>query len=725
MLHIFKNQIKPSLFSILVFLILFVPFLSFAKSYEYANIDVYIKINKDSTIDVAETQTYDFQGEFHNGWREIPLNKLDGISDIEVYDANSGKKLEYSFWGTQNNNPADYGKYSVFKQNGAQVIKWHFKSPQDTSHWQKTFIIKYKAHGAISFLKNADELYWNFFTNYSVPVHALTFTVKAPEGANFIEKTFYIKPDRKYLLRTKNNGLIEGGVFETMPPHTKATIAVSFTKGIVSKFSYWTGSFLRFHWWKFLIVLFFVFIFAYLWFSKIRNPKYQIYKFFDIYRSEFKQWIKSNNITAYTIAIFIIISGVLLWFSFITQYEYFGFTVFALSLLYALFRWLKLEYIPIWNKTIIPRYSPPQNLTPAMTDLILHERVTKRALPATVVHLATKGVLKIAEFSKYDYGRTLFERIVRVVKGDLLTMVLRYLPLIFILIITVVILAQVYLRIIDKSSSGNIHTWLTLFIFSIGIFVAVVKIALRKDYKIIRTDSASLLLPYEKLLLWVMFTYGDDGTGVFTTEEFRNRSSISKTIYHKFKNIIKRIYKDTQDKAKAYDVGVGVNKSVGGTVIAIGFFTTFFLATTEAGLNAALTNVAIFVFMFAITEARLSKKGNQLKADILGFKLYLKTAERYRMQNLTPETFEKYLPYAMVFGVEKKWAKAFEYLNIPVKQPQWYSGSFAGAGGFSASNFSSSFSASFVSSFSSSAGGASDGGGVAGGGAGGGGGGAS
>lgn len=31
----------------------------------------------------------------------------------------------------------------------------------------------------------------------------------------------------------------------------------------------------------------------------------------------------------------------------------------------------------------------------------------------------------------------------------------------------------------------------------------------------------------------------------------------------------------------------------------------------------------------------------------------MKTAEKYRMQNLKPEFFEKYLPYTMIFEVEK------------------------------------------------------------------------
>ena len=101
------------------------------------------------------------------------------------------------------------------------------------------------------------------------------------------------------------------------------------------------------------------------------------------------------------------------------------------------------------------------------------------------------------------------------------------------------------------------------------------------------------------------------------------------------------------------------------------------------------------------------------------------------MQNLKPEFFEKYLPYAMIFGVEKKWAKAFEAMHMP--SPSWYAGSAHVGAGFSLNSassfsplaFSNSFSSSFTSAFSSSgAGGASGGGGGAGGGGGGGGGGA-
>lgn len=136
---------------------------------------------------------------------------------------------------------------------------------------------------------------------------------------------------------------------------------------------------------------------------------------------------------------------------------------------------------------------------------------------------------------------------------------------------------------------------------------------------------------------------------------------------------------------------------------------------------------------FSYYMPALTKKGAEAKWHSLGFKEYLHTAERFRIGAETIDTFSKFLPYAMVFGVEKEWAKRFS--DFSFKEQNWYiplavyASSQEGAPVSSISDFSSSFS-SFASSisgtFSSSPGGGSGmgGGGGAGGGGGGGGGGA-
>lgn len=79
----------------------------------------------------------------------------------------------------------------------------------------------------------------------------------------------------------------------------------------------------------------------------------------------------------------------------------------------------------------------------------------------------------------------------------------------------------------------------------------------------------------------------------------------------------------------------------------------------------------ILCFIFAVIAPKRSKKGRDTLWYILGFRDYIKTAEKYRAQFYEKENiFEKYLPYAISFNMVKKWAKAFE--GIYNRPPQWY-----------------------------------------------------
>ncbi|MCX7545438.1 DUF2207 domain-containing protein [Marinicella gelatinilytica] len=77
--------------------------------------------------------------------------------------------------------------------------------------------------------------------------------------------------------------------------------------------------------------------------------------------------------------------------------------------------------------------------------------------------------------------------------------------------------------------------------------------------------------------------------------------------------------------------------------------------------------------------------GRELMDKIEGFKLYLSTAEQNRLEimhppQMTPELFEKYLPYALALGVENQWSEQFATylkqaaLDPEEYQPTWYSG---------------------------------------------------
>ena len=112
---------------------------------------------------------------------------------------------------------------------------------------------------------------------------------------------------------------------------------------------------------------------------------------------------------------------------------------------------------------------------------------------------------------------------------------------------------------------------------------------------------------------------------------------------------------------------------------------------------------------------------------VLGFEEFLRRVEGDRLERVvkSPELFERYLPFAMAFGVERKWARAFQ--DVYREPPSWYVG--PGTGPFDPHGFSgrlgvlSSRAESAMTSSPRSSGGSGFSGGSSGGGSGGGGGG--
>ena len=72
--------------------------------------------------------------------------------------------------------------------------------------------------------------------------------------------------------------------------------------------------------------------------------------------------------------------------------------------------------------------------------------------------------------------------------------------------------------------------------------------------------------------------------------------------------------------------------------------------------------------------------GAKALAGVLGFEDFLSHVEAGRLDRVgqTPETFEKFLPFAMALGVEKKWVGAFQ--NIYSQPPSWYQGGYYNGG---------------------------------------------
>jgi uncharacterized membrane protein YgcG len=621
------------------------------KSYYYKSFDANITVDKDSSFTVEEKQLYSYKGEYHKGYRNIPLNGMSDITDVEVLDGETGTPLQYSSGVLDKLLPTSWNKYTYYKQNGEMIVEWYYNLANTDHLW----ILKYKVHGGLGFYKDHDEVYWNIFTNYDVPIESSTVYIYLPAN-NFvssdIKATTYTTDatNNSHIVYKESDNALDHFTAGPFSPKQSFTIALGWPKGLIDESSFW------------------------------------------------KYWFTKNWPHLASLAVFL------------------GTIIFLFLF------WLFKEKLKKGRGTVIAEYEPPHNLPPAMAELIVTESSTPRAWSATIVDLAVRGYVKIVEEETLG-----FLKIVKIISASIL--------IIFIVTVALVVF-----------SSGGGSNYSGLFIVLIFLIIVINSLLKRsKDYKVTKLKdigSDEKLHDYEKRFLWILFA----GRESFSTSKMKSASNTEKReMYQDMVELKKKLLNELSlDESSAYEVPIN-GKTIFDLqyVISIIAFVLFFIVISQQETVTPYLGLVIVSIWAIITivistkyNPRLSQEGRIFKEEWLGFKLYLETAERYRMQNLTPEIFEKYLPYAIIFKVEKQWAKNFD--SIVTGEPAWYGhaghGTYVGGAGvaaggvanFSASSFSTSFSSSLSSAFASSgASGASGGGGGAGGGGGGGGGGAS
>ncbi len=109
--------------------------------------------------------------------------------------------------------------------------------------------------------------------------------------------------------------------------------------------------------------------------------------------------------------------------------------------------------------------------------------------------------------------------------------------------------------------------------------------------------------------------------------------------------------------------------AVGGGALAAGFLMTP-VPFVVAGVLVAGTLLWFSLIMPARTDA-----GTRALEQVLGFEEFLRRVESENLKRIIighPELFDRFLPFAMAFGVERRWARAFE--GIYTQPPTWYVG---------------------------------------------------
>lgn len=356
--------------------------------------------------------------------------------------------------------------------------------------------------------------------------------------------------------------------------------------------------------------------------------------------------------------------------------------------------WRKFGRDPKLNRTIVPEFAIPENLSPMeMGNILNNGSFNDKFITAELINLAVKGYIKIEEIPAKniligkDFRFTL-------INNDFSE------------------LKPFQISLINSFVSSK----------SKDIFSLIKKVSLN-----LQADTGKPLSK-DQIIDQVKATTGqspqlDNGQSALLSE---NKMFLSQTI--------QALYKDCGQSLT--DAGY-FNKSgfywrAGMFVVA--FFVLFLgivlvggqldsiLNVDGAGLIGSIIISIMILIFFAFLMPQRTEKGALILLKIKGFELYMKVAEKYRQQfNEKENIFEKFLPYAMVFGLTELWVNKMkqiygdEYFNT--YHPVWYSGY---VGSFNANTLNDSISAisQSVATASSSGSGGSGGGGGGGGGGG-------
>ncbi len=279
-------------------------------------------------------------------------------------------------------------------------------------------------------------------------------------------------------------------------------------------------------------------------------------------------------------------------------------------------RWRKYGKDPSAKGVIIPEYQPPKGLNALTSSAILNERLENKGVTALIIELAVKKYLHIYEIPKKGLlGKESYE--LELVKDT-------------------------------ADLSGEETQALSMF-FKEGLAVGQ-----RVKLSDLKNELYTKFGKLSKSVNAKLFA-----EGYFMNDPDKTRDSYMKR----------------------------------GVVVIVVAFVVGFISLWTLAIGMGLSG--LLIMLFAKTMPARSLKGVEARDYLFGLRDYMRLAESERIKFLqSPEgaekssagidpndpkekikLFEKLLPYAMLFGLEKDWAKQFK--DLYSEPPNWYHGNWS------------------------------------------------
>jgi len=195
------------------------------------------------------------------------------------------------------------------------------------------------------------------------------------------------------------------------------------------------------------------------------------------------------------------------------------------------------------------------------------------------------------------------------------------------------------------------------------------------DWKLTKKQEAAELNAFEQKVFVGLFSTGDEVE--LSDLKYKFAQALSKSQ--------KLIYDDAM-KHKWFSVRPETSKGMWAIVavalIILGVGLSCFSAVfwSRGLFFLGLIPAGIVMLVVSRSMAHRTAAGSEMLRRVLGFRMYIETAEKHRQEfNEKENIFARYLPFAIVFGCVSKWAKAFEGLEstAAASTTSWYSGTHA------------------------------------------------
>jgi uncharacterized membrane protein len=239
-----------------------------ARELKIRNFEALVTVNPNGSIDVSETITADFIGEWHGIYRTMPVEYV------------TPQGLNYSLFITDVLATDDSGarlKLESSRQGRNEQFKIYVPDAVNT---QRVVVLHYHVTDALRFFPDRDELYWNVTGNsWDVPLEAASASIELPAGVTGIRTLAFIG---SYGSKSQDAGIevnsnrIVVRARNSLAFHEGLTADIAWDKGFVHEPTaldiFWL--YLRSNWLLALPLLAFAIMF-YVWWTRGRDPRGQ------------------------------------------------------------------------------------------------------------------------------------------------------------------------------------------------------------------------------------------------------------------------------------------------------------------------------------------------------------------------------------------------------------------------------------------------------------------